>query len=160
MTKNKDEEINNAYKGLVKAYQYIQRANAVDSVIKMAKYRLHDSSIAKKMDMDPNMLGCQNGVINLRTGALITGDPEVFVSKQCEVEYKGLEYGTPDVDAFLSSIFNDDVDVISYMQRLLGYGMTGLCREEVFVVFTGSGGNGKSLLNKLIKGCWAHTGTP
>ena len=152
MSKNKDEEITNAYKGLVKAYQYIQRANAVDAVIKMAKYRLHDSSIAKKMDMDPNLLGCQNGVIDLRTGALITDDPEVFVSKQCEVEYKGLDFGTPDVDAFLSSIFNGDVEVIGYMQRLLGYGMTGLCREEVFVVFTGSGGNGKSLLNKLIKG--------
>ena len=152
MSKNKDEEITNAYKGLVKAYQYIQRANAVDAVIRMAKYRLHDSSIAKKMDMDPNLLGCQNGVIDLRTGALITDDPEVFVSKQCEVEYKGLDFGTPDVDAFLSSIFNGDVEVIGYMQRLLGYGMTGLCREEVFVVFTGSGGNGKSLLNKLIKG--------
>ena len=35
---------------------------------------------------------------------------------------------------------------------MLGYGMTGLCREEIFVVFYGAGGNGKSLLNKLIKG--------
>ena len=152
LTKNKDEEITKAYNGLLKASHYIQTSKAVEAVIKMAKYRLHDSTIVERMDADPNLLGCKNGVIDLRTGDLITDDPEVFVSKQCPPDFKGIHHPSPDVDAFMSSIFNDDQEVINYMQRLLGYGMTGLCREEVFVVFTGAGGNGKSLLNKLIKG--------
>ena len=147
-----DETVKKELDGLTKAYTYIQKARSVDSLFKMAKDTLHDKQLCEKMDADPNLLGCKNGVINLETGELIINNPEMYVSRQAGVEYRGLDHPSPDIDAFLSSIFNADEDVIKYMQRLLGYGMTGLCREEVFVVFYGAGGNGKSLLNKLIKG--------
>ena len=136
----------------LKAGKYLHKAQAIKNIIEMATFKLYDSTLADKLDMDPNLLGCNNGIIDLRTGTLVIEDPTLFVSKQAPVEYRGLEHAAPDVEAFLKSIFNDDEDLINYMQRLLGYGMTGLCREEVFVVFYGAGGNGKSLLNKLIKG--------
>ena len=136
----------------IKAYQYIMKAASVHNMIKMAEIRLFDPDLPHKLDADPHLMGAQNGVIALKDGKLIINDPTMFVSKQCDVEYKGVDHPSPDIDAFLNSIFNDDEALITYVQRMLGYGMTGLCREEIFVVFYGSGGNGKSLLNKLIKG--------
>ena len=151
-TKKLPEDVLKWDDSLTKASRYLHKAAAVDHIIKRAVYQLYDSTLQDKMDMDPNLIGCQNGVIHLETGALVLNNSDMYVSRQAEVEYRGLDHPSPDIDAFLSSIFNHDKDLIKYMQRLLGYGMTGLCREEVFVVFYGAGGNGKSLLNKLIKG--------
>lgn len=134
-----------------KANKHLHKAASIDSVIKMAKYKLYDSSLKDKMDLDPNLLGCQNGIVDLRTGRLIIQDSTLFVSKQCAADFKGLTHTTSDIDDFINSIFNGDVEVVAYVQKLLGYGITGLCQEERFIVFYGSGSNGKSVLNKLIK---------
>ena len=134
-----------------KANKHLHKAASIESVIKMAKYKLYDSSLKDKMDLDPNLLGCQNGVIDLRTGRLIVQDSSLFVSKQSAASFKGLDHPTPDISNFFDSIFNGEDEVIAYVQKLLGYGITGLCQEERFVVFYGSGSNGKSVLNKLIK---------
>ena len=99
----------------------------------MSTFKLYDSTLEEKLDMDPNLLGCNNGIIDLRTGTLVVDDPSLFVSKQAPVEYRGLEHAAPDVEAFLRSIFNEDEDLIRYIQRILGYGMTGLCREEILL---------------------------
>eukprot|EP00891_Asterochloris_glomerata_P005828 jgi/Astpho2/5828/fgenesh1_pg.00080_%23_76_t len=134
-----------------KANKHLHKAASIDSVIKMAKYKLYDNSLKDKMDLDPNLLGCQNGIVDLRTGRLIVQDSSLFVSKQCAADFKGLDHATPDIDNFVNSIFNGEQEVVSYVQKLLGYGITGLCQEERFVVLYGSGSNGKSVLNKLIK---------
>eukprot|EP00891_Asterochloris_glomerata_P008016 jgi/Astpho2/8016/fgenesh1_pg.00120_%23_12_t len=136
----------------LKASKYLHKAQAIKNIIEMATFELYDSTLEEKLDMDPNLLGCNSGIIDLRTGSLVINDPSLFVSKQAPVEYRGLGHPAPDVEAFLRSIFNEDEDLIGYIQRILGYGLTGLCREEIFVVFYGAGGNGKSLLNKLTNG--------
>lgn len=45
----------------------------------------------------------------------------------------------------------DDKDVIEYVQRLLGYGITGRTNEQCWAIFTGSGSNGKGVLISLLK---------
>ena len=134
-----------------KANKHLHKATSIDNIIKMAKYKLYDNSLKDKMDLDPNLLGCQNGIVDLRTGRLIIQDSSLFVSKQCAADFKGIDHPTPDIDEFVNSIFNGDFHMVAYMQKLLGYGITGLCQEERFIVFYGSGSNGKSVLNKLIK---------
>src|SRR5262249_14755942 len=50
----------------------------------------------------------------------------------------------------LSRIFQGDRDLISYVQRMVGYALTGDVSEKVFFILFGSGDNGKSLFLELI----------
>ena len=78
-----------------------------------------------------------------RPANLSQGDKDLFVSKSLGAAYRGLDHPTSDVDAFFHSIFNGDQAVIDYMQRFLGYCLTGHTKEQVFAIFHGAGSNGK-----------------
>lgn len=102
-----------------------------------------------EFDHDPWLLGVKNGVVDLRTGALAPGRPEQMVSRQCSCEYD------PDIDlgdwnGFLATIYDNDPELIDFVQLLFGYGITGNTTEHIFPFFLGRGRNGKSLLIKTI----------
>lgn len=99
-----------------------------------------------EFDKDPWLLGVQNGVIDLRSGILYPGEPKQLVSKQCSCRFVSLD----DIDitpwlTFLSEIYDNDSELITFMQILLGYGITGLTTEHIFPFMLGRGRNGKSL---------------
>ena len=130
---------------------YVQKAGNVRSITDSAKQLLYDREFAAKLDTNPDLLACQNGVLDLTTGELREGRPDDNLSKKIAVDYKGLDLDTPDIDRFMWSVF-EDKEVVSYLQMLLGYAITGHMREELWVIMYGSGSNGKSILNNLIKG--------
>jgi phage/plasmid-associated DNA primase len=79
------------------------------------------------------------------------------VSKAIETEYLGLDYPCRDIQDFFNSIF-DDQHTVEYVQRLLGYGITGHTREQKFVIMTGVGSNGKGTCFSLLlcHVCYVH----
>ena len=108
-----------------------------------------DKDIEEQLDLDPNLLAVGNGVIDLKVGLLQPGRPRQRLATAIPTKYKAAP--APMIDAFFSDIFNGDQDVISYMQRLLGYGITGHTSAQVWAIWTGSGSNGKSLLQDILK---------
>ena len=111
------------------------------------------SIIGNEFDKDPWLLGVQNGVVDLRTGELYPGKPEQLVSKQCNCDFVGLDAcHSQEWRQFLDEIYDGDEAIITFMQMLLGYGITGLTTEHVFPFLLGRGRNGKSLLvNALVR---------
>eukprot|EP00798_Chlamydomonas_sp_ICE-L_P029230 gene29230-biopygen8530 len=59
--------------------------------------------------------------------------------------------GEDDPRGIVEKIMGGDEDMASFLQRLLGYGITGEVREEIFPVWTGSGRNGKGLLTQALQ---------
>jgi putative DNA primase/helicase len=51
---------------------------------------------------------------------------------------------------FLHGVFDGDDELISYVQRAIGYTLTGSNTEELLFVCYGHGSNGKSLLHNII----------
>jgi putative DNA primase/helicase len=47
---------------------------------------------------------------------------------------------------FLDEIFGGDIDMVNFMQRAIGYTLTGSLREQVCFMCYGTGANGKSVL--------------
>src|SRR5262249_38238112 len=47
---------------------------------------------------------------------------------------------------FLGDVFSMNQEVIDFLQRLLGYCLTGDVREQILPIFWGEGSNGKSTL--------------
>ena len=130
---------------LRKAHLHLMKAGNVNSVAESAKQLLLDETIAPQMDTNKDILACANGVVELQSGQLRAAVPGDYLSRFITTEYHP-DGENPDVDAFFASIFNNDRDVVDYIQRLLGYGITGHTSEQVWAIFTGLGSNGKSLL--------------
>jgi putative DNA primase/helicase len=103
------------------------------------------------MDTDPYLLNVQNGTINLRTGELLPHNPAHMNSKIADVEFKP-EAACPRLLRYLDSAFPDNPEMIRYMQKVVGYVLTGDTREKCFFIFYGPGGNnGKSVLINVIR---------
>jgi putative DNA primase/helicase len=54
--------------------------------------------------------------------------------------------------AFLDRITSGDAELARYLQRVLGYGLTGLTREHALFFGYGTGANGKSVLLSTVAG--------
>jgi putative DNA primase/helicase len=101
-------------------------------------------------DADADALAVANGLVNLRTGELRPLRAADLVTQRVDVPYD-LAAEAPLWDTFLrSTLVTDegapDEELIAWIRRLVGYGITGHAREQVFAVFHGSGANGKSVL--------------
>lgn len=96
-------------------------------------------------DQHPDLLNCLNGTASLRTGKLKPHDPADLLTQMIPISF--------DEDAprdrwkqFLKEVFKDRQELIDYLQRLIGYSLTGMTTEQIFAIFHGSGANGKSTL--------------
>lgn len=96
-------------------------------------------------DTDRDVIAAPNGVIDLRTGELRDGQPGDRITKSVSVAYDP-DAKCPRWERFVEEIFADHPDIAPYLQRLLGYGLTGHTSEHVFAVLYGQGSNGKSTL--------------
>jgi putative DNA primase/helicase len=100
-------------------------------------------------DRDPFLLNVLNGTLDLRTGELRPHDPADRLTKLAPVVYDP-GATAPTWERFLSEVFLGDRELIGYVQRALGYSITGDTREEVVFICYGTGRNGKSVLLETI----------
>lgn len=100
---------------------------------------------ADDLDGDPWVLSTTNGVVDLRSGRLLSHSRERLVSKQCTVPYDP-DATCPRFDRFLHEIMLGDLDLVNYLKRYLGYCLTGMVSEQMLGVWYGQGSNGKSTL--------------
>ncbi|WP_448623558.1 DNA primase family protein [Geodermatophilus sp. URMC 64] len=113
-------------------------------------------------DADPDLLLVGNGVIDLRTGRLRPARKSDRLTRRVNVEYRP-EATCPTWDRFLAdALVNEDGEtdweVVDFMRRLTGYGITGHTREQCFAVLFGKGGNGKGVFTETLKAIFsAHT---
>ncbi len=108
--------------------------------------------VGDEWDADPWLLGCENGVIDLRTAEFREATPRDYIRKICPVEWTGLETQAPRFEQFMSEIFAGDTELIHFAYRLLGYSLTGSTRDHCLPILYGEDGrNGKSVLLRVLK---------
>jgi putative DNA primase/helicase len=106
----------------------------------------------EEWDRHPMLLGCSNGVIDLTSGEHRPGRPTDYIKTFAPTPWLGLDAPAPLWAKFLAEIFAGDQEIISYIQRLLGYGITGRTTELIFPIFHGPHGrNGKGTLLETLR---------
>jgi putative DNA primase/helicase len=100
-------------------------------------------------DARPELLSFANGTVELRTSTLRPHAKEDMLTYSLAITYDA-EAKCPRWESFLTEIFPDDPDLVPYMQRLIGYGVTGYTDEQCFAVLWGKGANGKSVLTDTV----------
>jgi len=102
-----------------------------------------------ELDADPYLLNVQNGTIDLRTGVLRPHNPADLITKLAPVVYDpGAR--APLFNSFLTRIMDGNTSQMRFLQRYLGYALTGVTREQVLVIAHGGGDNGKSTLIEIV----------
>ena len=98
------------------------------------------------------LLPCQNGVVDLKTGDFRPARQSDFIRMVVPVEWCGLDTPAPHFEGFVNQILVDenyqpDTELVSFIQRLFGYAITGDVKEHIFPVLWGPRGrNGKGTL--------------
>lgn len=100
-------------------------------------------------DCDPLILCVSNGAINLKTGELFIPTRELWLSRTTSIQYDR-RAECPRWLQFLMEIFNGDRNLIDFVQKTVGYSLTGSTIEQVLFILFGTGANGKSVFLSII----------
>ena len=102
-----------------------------------------------QLDTDPWLLSVRNGVLDLRSGELRKHCQENLITRTLEEEFYS-QAECPTWTAFLEKILEGNTNLITFLQRAVGYSLTGSTREQCLFILYGTGANGKStFLNTL-----------
>lgn len=170
LERDADGAIDRAVKGYVRALEHkaraIHEAETKQAVFKRARSFQTAGKIAAigrlaqsepgcvvhpaKFDADPMVLNVANGLLDLRTGLLRYAQRTDLVTKLAPVTFDP-SATCPTWERFLSETFADALDVVGFLQRALGYSLTGLVSEQSLFILWGAGRNGKSVLLEVVK---------
>lgn len=129
------------------AFKFAKKTASSSSKEAMVKECQHLKDIpAAPDDFDAytDYLNCQNGIINLRNGELMPHDPNFMMSKICDSEYDVTHKKPERWLQFLDEITDGDKALQAYIQRSVGYSISGSNREQCAYFLYGMGNNGKS----------------
>ena len=95
-------------------------------------------------DSYPDFFNCQNGIVNLRNGELIPHDSSFMMSKIALCDYDTSGKKPERWLQFLDDVTKGDKELQEYIQRCIGYSLSGSNREQCAYFLYGIGNNGKS----------------
>lgn len=103
-------------------------------------------------DSDEHLLGVANGVVDLRTGELLKGRPDLYITRRAPVGYNP---GIRNVrwEQFIDFATGGDKELQDWLQRAAGYSLTGLRTYDVMFLVYGPPGSGKNTLVEALVKC-------
>lgn len=136
------EQDEDSAKELLKWAKHTESSKAKEAMIKESQHLEDIPANPDAFDVYPEYLNCANGIVNLRNGELIPHDPNFVMSKICYAEYGE---GEPKLWLkFLDDVTNHDKELQEYLQRCVGYSLSGYTSEQCVFFLYGMGNNGKS----------------
>jgi putative DNA primase/helicase len=134
--------------------------NRIDNMLNLAKGDSRFALPVNALDQDPYLFGVANGVVDLRTGTLRPAGRDDYVTRRSPVGFvpgaRGARW-----ELFIDEItsepgvggngFKPRPAVAAYLQRALGYGLTGSTAEHKMFMAIGDGSNGKNVLLDLLQ---------
>ncbi len=171
-----DKERKNVEKAAASMEAWANRCRnkgSLDNMLGLAKSDPRFTLPADQLDRDPWLFGVDNGVVDLRTGELRPAGRDDLVTKRSPVRFDPTAQA-PRWLQFIEEITAAPVrgavgghsvrpGLASYMQRALGYSMTGSTAEHKMFMAIGEGSNGKNVLLDLwqwIMGDYCQTIAP
>jgi P4 family phage/plasmid primase-like protien len=140
-----------------------------ESTMKMASQLFCEEDFMDKLNMDPYLFGCKNGVLELRVSGedgrehvvFRQGRPEDYVSFLAgqnypdsePIEYRPYDAADP-VQAEIADFFEKlfpNAELRRYVIRLMASCLEGNNREQRYYTFIGVGSNGKSKIVELMR---------
>src|SRR5262249_36251285 len=124
----------------------------VAAVERLARADRRLAGTVEQWDADPWLLNTPGGVVDLRTESLRPHRPDDYMTKIAGVAPNAsCPIGT--WLRFLDRVMGGDAALVSFLQRVAGYALTGLTREHALFFCFGTGANGKTTFINAITRC-------
>jgi putative DNA primase/helicase len=120
-----------------------QSESRIKAMINLAQSESEIPVRLDELDCDPWLLNTQNGTLDLKTGKLRPHNRKDLITKITPVVYNPAAT-CPTWDAFLKQITDGNEDLIKFLQKAIGYSLTGSTEEQAMFILYGTGANGKS----------------
>jgi putative DNA primase/helicase len=117
----------------------------IDAAVYLAQSDERIAVTTDQFNRDPFLLNCLNGTVDLRTGGLKPHDRADYITKLTPIPFDP-EAKCPRWEQALLEIFVNDVALVSYLKRVLGYCTSGDITVQEFYILYGDGANGKNIL--------------
>jgi putative DNA primase/helicase len=117
--------------------------SGIESMVVLAQTETAIPVRPDDLDAAPWSLNVLNGTLDLRTGHLRNHHREDLLTKLAPVTYEP-KAKCPTWLAFLDRVMAGDKDLVRFLQRAVGYSLTGSAREQCLFILYGTGANGKS----------------
>ena len=112
----------------------------------------------EEFDTDPYIFNCKNGTLHLKTMEFTPHRPEDKLTKHSDVEYNP-NASCERFERFMAEITNGDQEKAKFLQKVLGYGLSGDTRFECMFIFYGATTrNGKGTLCESVLKVIGHYG--
>ena len=139
-------------KELIKRIKLLQSLQRKQEVVFLSRSGAGTLAITgEEWDKQPWLFAAANVIIDLKTGNSRPGAPDDYIKTASPTEWKSINEPCPTWENFISEIFGNDVLLVEFVQRLLGYGITGLSVLHLFIILFGAGRNGKGTLLETLR---------
>lgn len=131
--------------------KHIRKSRSNNSKNALEKEMQHYSAVTPNaLDRHKLLLNTPTGIIDLRSFETRPNDPLMYFTKSTSV---GRSEGTkcPLWLSFLDDIFSGDRELIRYIQKAVGYSLSGLTDEQCTFFCYGTGRNGKTTFLDIIR---------
>jgi len=119
----------------------------ISAVERIARTDPRHAALVEDWDSDIWLLNTPRGVIDLRTGVMRTHQRAERMTKVTTATSKG---DCPVWCSFLHDVTGGDEELVSYLQRMIGYCLTGDISSHALFFLYGTGANGKSVFVSVI----------
>lgn len=155
------EQIEHLYKTAIQCQDYEQRTAMMKAIFKLESHQRQETILSAvkvrpelivttaDLDQHPMLMTCNNGTLDLATGTLRPSRAEDLLTRMTPIEYRPFN-DCPVFEKFLDRILDGNQEVISFLQRFIGYCLTGMTTEQVLLFLYGTGSNGKTVLANVI----------
>ena len=134
----------------------------IDNMLALAQGLPEIRTELERFDHDLNMFGCLESAVNLSIGKSQWPKREAYMTLQSPVKFdQGAE--CPRWYQFIDEITQGHVELAQFLQRAVGYSLTGTTTEQCFFLLFGTSSNGKStFINTILElmgdyGCQVKT---
>lgn len=139
------EEDEEKQQALLKWANRTASSKGKESMIKECQHLDGIPVLPDEMDAFTDYLNCQNGIINLRNGELLPHDSNFLMTRCSFAEYDNTSTKKPELWLkFLDDVTDGNKELQEYLQKCVGYSLTGSIREQCAFFLYGIGNNGKS----------------
>jgi len=149
----------------IKQYEKINTPSYISLCKSYLKVPLCDNDFEDKLNVNPNMLAFQNGMVDLKTGELREGGIQWddYLTDTIRYDYVAPNAKkTKDLRGYLKQILNNDDSHLEYFLKILGFTFLGTPQLEKSLYFMidgtegGKGDNGKTFYFDILDSLMPH----
>lgn len=160
-TQRAREALGKAQKSALHRLAWAQASQArarLDAMVALAATELEVVARPAEFDADPWLLNCENGTLDLRTGALREHRRDDLITKLAGTTHDA-DADCPLWHGFLLDITEGNAELLAYLQRMAGLALTGDTSEQSFHLLWGTGANGKTTFTSALLALLGEYGT-